>query len=106
MTVENNPTDRSKLGRTKRHILTDKNGILLSAVTSSANTLDIKIEINGMDNSVIKKRQRQLSSHKPKLGTRRRLQHLCLDKVYNSEPEEQGLIKRGYVLRIPYKKNK
>ncbi len=46
-------------------------------------------------------------SHKPKPGTRRRLQHLCLDKVtYNSEPEEQELIKRGYVLHIPYKKKK
>ncbi len=37
----NNPTDRSKLG-TKRHILTDKNGIPLSAIISSANTHDIK----------------------------------------------------------------
>ncbi len=37
-----NPTDRSKLG-TKRHILTDKNGIPLSVVISSANTYDIKL---------------------------------------------------------------
>ena len=37
----NNPTDRSKLG-TKRHILTDKKGIPLSAVITSANTHDIK----------------------------------------------------------------
>ena len=29
---------------------------------------------------------------------RRRLQHLCLDKAYNSAQEEQELIKRGYVL--------
>ena len=33
-------------------------------------------------------------------------QHLCLDKAYNSEHEEQELIKRGYVLHIPYKKKK
>ncbi len=32
-----NPTDRSKLG-TKRHILTDKKGIPLSAIITSANT--------------------------------------------------------------------
>ena len=32
MTVGHNPTDRSKLGRTKRHILTDKNGIPISVV--------------------------------------------------------------------------
>ena len=58
------------------------------------------------DNVVIKQRLlRQQSSHKPKLR-RRRLQHLCLDKAYNSEPEEQKLIKRGYVLHIPYKKKK
>src|SRR6476619_1728372 len=35
------PTDRSKLG-TKRHILTDKQGIPLSAIISSASTHDIK----------------------------------------------------------------
>jgi hypothetical protein len=38
----NNPTDRSKLG-TKRHILTDKKGIPLSTITTSAaSTHDIK----------------------------------------------------------------
>ena len=102
----NNPTDRSKLG-TKRHILTDKKGIPLSVVISSASTHDIKLVTDVVDNSVIKRQcQRQLPSHKPKPGTRKRLQHLCLDKAYNSEPEEQELIKRGYVLHIPYKKKK
>jgi hypothetical protein len=37
---------------------------------------------------------------------RRQQQHLCLDKGYNSENEEQKLIKRGYVLHIPIKKKK
>ena len=50
----NNPTDRSKLG-TKRHILTDKNGIPLSVVISSANTHDIKLVIDVFDNRVIKR---------------------------------------------------
>ena len=58
----NNPTDRSKLG-TKRHILTDKEGIPLSAVISSASTHDIKLVIDMVDNSVIK---RPSSSSKPK----------------------------------------
>ena len=92
----NNPTDRSKLG-TKRHILTDKEGIPLSAVISSANTHDIKPVIDMVDNSVIK---RPSSSSKPKSrrkGRRRRLQHLCLDKAYSSTQEEQEIIKRGYV---------
>ena len=39
-------------------------------------------------------------------GRIRGQQHLCLDKGYNSEHEEQELIKRGYVLHIPIKKKK
>ncbi len=50
----NNPTDRSKLG-TKRHILTDKNGIPISVVISSASTHDIKIVTDVVDNRVIKR---------------------------------------------------
>ncbi len=42
MTGNNPTTDRSKLG-TKRHILTDRKGIALSVVISSANTHDIKL---------------------------------------------------------------
>jgi transposase len=98
----NNPTDRSKLG-TKRHILTDKQGIPLSAVISSASTHDIKLVTDVIDNAVIR-----LSSSKYRNGRRRirRHPHLCLDKGYNSEHEEQELIKRGYVLHIPIKKKK
>ncbi len=66
MTVGHNPTDRSKLG-TKRHILTDKNGIPLSVVISSANTHDIKLVIDVVDNAVIKR-----SSYKTKTTGRRR----------------------------------
>lgn len=100
-----NPTDRSKLGA-KRHILTDKKGIPLSAVISSASTHDIKLVTNVVDSMVIK---RPSSPSKPKAGRRerRRLQqHLCLDKAYNSEPEEQELLKRGCVLHMPHKRKK
>ena len=49
----NNPIDRSILG-TKRHILTDKKGIHLSAViTSAANKLDIEAVTDVIDNSVV-----------------------------------------------------
>ena len=99
----NNPTDRSKLG-TKRHILTDTNGIPLSVVISSANTHDIKLVTYVVDNRVIKR-----PSNKTRTKGRRRrrkLQHLCLDKAYNSESEEQELIKRGYVLHIPLKRKR
>ena len=97
-----NPMDRiSKLG-TKRHILTDAKGIPLSAVMSSASTHDVKLVTGVVDNAVVK---RHILSPKTKDG-RKRLQHLCLDKAYNSEPEEQELLKRGYVLHIPYKRKK
>ena len=49
-----NPTDRSKLG-TKRHILTDKEGIPLSTVITSANTHDVTTAIETVDSIVIKR---------------------------------------------------
>ena len=102
----NSPVDRSKLG-TKRHILTDKKGIPLSAVISSANTHDINLVTEVVDNAVIKRPKSSKSKSKSRgITKRRRLQHLCLDKGYNSEQEEQKLIKRGYVLHIPIKKKK
>ena len=97
-----NPTDRSKLG-TKGHILTDKNGIPLSVVISSANSHDIKLVTDVMDNVVVK---RSSSSTKCNSSRKRKLQHLCLDKAYNSKTVKQAIIKRGYVLHIPYKSNR
>jgi transposase len=61
-----------------------------------------------VDKSIIK-RPRSSSSSRSKLKSRRRrrrFQHLCLDKGYKSEQEEQELIKRGYFLHIPVKKKK
>ena len=101
----NNPTDRSKLGDKKTHFNRQKRYSTICCHISSASTHDIKLVTDVVDNVVIKQRLRQQSSHKPKLR-RRRLQHLCLDKAYNSEPEEQELIKRGYVLHIPYKRER
>ena len=93
----NNPTDRSKLG-TKRHILTDKNGIPLSVVISSASTHDINLVTDVVDNAVIARKRIRRKG--------RGIQHLCLDKGYKSVHEEQELIKRGYALHIPHKKKK
>ncbi len=100
----NNPTHRSKLG-TKRHILTDKKGIPLSVVISSVNTHDIKLVIDAIDNIVIRRPSLSLPTNRLRKG-RKRLQHLCVDKAYNSAQEEQELIKRGYVLYIPYKRKR
>jgi hypothetical protein len=56
MTAGSNPTaDRSKLGKAKRHILTDKNEIPLSVVISSASTHDVKLVTDVIDYAVIKR---------------------------------------------------
>jgi transposase len=86
--------------------LTDKKGIPLSAVISPASTHDIKLVTDVVDKAVIKRPTS--STSKSRRGTKRRrlIQHLCLDKGYNSAEEEQKLIKRDYVLHIPVKKKK
>ncbi len=50
-----NPTDRSNLG-TKRHILTEKEGIPLSVVISYASMHDVKLVIDVVDSAVAKRR--------------------------------------------------
>ncbi|MEJ7641554.1 MAG: IS5 family transposase [Candidatus Nitrosocosmicus sp.] len=98
----NNPVDRrSKLG-TKRHILTDKEGIPLSVILSPASTHDIKMVTEVVGYSAIK---RPVSLSKTKNG-RDRKQHLCLDKAYNSKTAKQEIISRGYVPHLPYKRKR
>jgi hypothetical protein len=73
MTGNNTTTDRSKLGQAKRHILTDKKGIPLSAIISSANTHDIKlVTADVVDNVVIR---RSSSKYRNKRIRRIRRQH-------------------------------
>jgi Transposase DDE domain len=82
-----NPTDRSKLG-TKRHILTDKDGIPLSAIITSANTHDVTVAIDTVDSMVLKRSSSKLNDRKK--------QNLCLDKAYHSKEIEQEIIKRFF----------
>ena len=90
-----NPTDRSKLG-TKRHILTDKEGIPLSTIITSSNTHnDVTVAIETVDSMVIKRS----SSSKPK-----HKQNLCLDKAYHSQELEQEIVKRGYISHIRHRR--
>ena len=98
----NNPTDRSKIG-TKRHLLTDKNGIPLSTVITSASTHDIKAVADVIDNSVINRPSNLSFTKKNK---RMKYNHLCLDKAYNSKPIENKIIGRRYVPPIPYKRKR
>jgi transposase len=91
-----NPTDRSKLG-SKRHILTDKDGIPLSTFITSANTHDVTVATNTIDNIVIiQPSSYNKSKYKQK---KKKKQNLCLDKAYHSKEVEQEIIKRRY---IPY----
>ena len=105
MTDGSSPVDRSKLGKAKRHILTDKNGIPLSTIISSAITHDIKLITDVIDNSVIK---RTFVSGKSKKGMKQKSENnpLCLDRSYQSKPIENEIIKRGYVPHIPYKRKR
>ena len=100
-----NPTDRGKLG-TKRHILTDTKGIPLSAVMSSSSTHDIRLVTDVMDNTIIKRSSSSSSSTKRDLSRKRKLQHLCLDKAYNSKTVKQEIISRGYAPHLPYKRKR
>ncbi len=97
-----NPTDRSKLG-TKRHILTDKDGIPLSTVIISANTHNdvTTVAIDTVDNIVIKR-----PSSSPKVKHNQKKQNLCLDKAYHYNEVEQEMVKRGYIPHIRHRREK
>ena len=96
----NNPFDRSKLG-TKRQILTDKKGIPLSAVITSAKTHDLKAVTNVIDNSVIKQ---PFVSNKPKGRKHRKHNHICFDRAYQSKSIKQEIINCDYVPHTIQKK--
>lgn len=85
-----NPTDRGKLG-TKRHVLTDGQGIPLSVVITAANTHDMKAAINTLDNIVVKRPSSRIYKER---------QNLCLDKGYDFQEIENGVIKKGYLSHI------
>jgi transposase len=88
-----NPTDRGKLG-TKRHVLTDGQGIPLSVVITAANTHDMKAAINTLDNIVIKRPSSKMFKKK---------QNLCLDKGYDFQETKDDVIKKGYCPHIRHR---
>ncbi len=102
-----NPTDRSKLG-SKRHILTDKDGIPLSTFITSANTHDVTVATNTIDNIVIKRPSSSSSITKYRNNNnnkkKKKKQNLCLDKAYHSKEVEQEMVKRGYIPHIRHRR--
>ena len=83
-----NPTDRGKSG-TKRHALTDGQGIPLSIVITAANTHDMKVAIYVLDNIIVKRPSSKINKER---------QDLCLDKGYDFREIENSVIKKGYLL--------
>jgi putative transposase len=88
-----NPTDRDKLG-TKRHVLTDGQGIPLSVVITSANTHDMKAAMSVLDNIVVKRPYSKINKER---------QNLCLDKEYDFRETEHSAIKKGYLPHIRHR---
>lgn len=80
-----NPTDRGKLG-SKRHVLTDQEGVPLAVELSGAHRHDMKMTFMVIDSIVVEP---------PVPGPRRR-QHLCLDKGYDYPEIDRGVKERGY----------
>lgn len=109
-----NPTDRSKLGGTKRHILTDKEGIPLSTVITSANTHDVTTAIETVDSIVIKRpssksttkyrNNNNNNNNNNYKNKNKKNQNLCLDKAYHSKKVEQEITKRGYIPHIRHRR--
>ena len=83
------PTNRGKLG-TKRHLLSDTNGIPLAVTLSGANRHDMKQFAATLEAMVI---QRQSPSMRPR-------QHLCCDKGYDYPALRRSAIRRGYIPHI------
>jgi len=86
------PTNRAKLG-TKRHILSDRRGVPLSAVISAANRTDMKLADATLDRLVVERPPP--SPDAP--------QHLCRDKGFDYPQTRQSAETRGYVVHTPRK---
>src|SRR3954466_11879096 len=107
MTEGNNLLQIEANYATKRHILTDKKGIPVSTITTSANKHNIKVVTDVLDNAVVLKRQPFESSFTKK---KRKMVHyhlgVLIESIYKSKFIEKEIIKRGYVPHIPYKRKR
>ena len=83
------PTNRGKRG-TKRHMLSDANGIPLATTLSGANRHDMKMFGPTLNAIVV---PRPSPKSKPR-------QHLCCDKGYDYPELRRSAARRGYVAHI------
>lgn len=85
-----NPTDRGKIG-VKRSVLVDGRGVPIGAAVGGANVHDQRLVKETLDSIPVQR---------PK-STRRKRQHLCLDKGYIGEPVQRLVRRRRYTPHIP-----
>jgi putative transposase len=85
-----NPTDRAKSG-TKRHVLIDGNGAPLGLHLTGTQRHDLKGLTTLLKTGVLLQRPR---------ATKRKPQHLCLDKAYDAAESDQLLASLGYIGHI------
>ena len=78
---------------TKRSLLVDGRGAPLSLIVAGANRHDVKLLAQTLDAIVVPR---------PK-PTKRRPQHLCVDKGYAGKPAEKQMRERGYIPHGPKK---
>lgn len=83
------PTNRGKIG-SKRHLLSDANGIPLALTLSGANTHDMKQFHATLDDVVM---ARPSPNENPR-------QHLCCDKGYDYPQLRRSAARRGYIAHI------
>lgn len=84
-----NPTDRAKKG-SKKSILTDRHGGPLAVVVAGANVVDAKLLDPTLEAIVVQR---------PK-PTKKKPQHLCLDKGYDNPTGEAAVEKHHYIGHI------
>lgn len=90
-----NPTDRGKSG-TKRHLLTEGQGVPTALVSAGANRTARKKLADLLD-AVVIERPRAADPAAP------REEHLCLDRGYDYDACREAATTRGYIVHIPPK---
>jgi len=86
------PTNRAKRG-TKRHVLSDRRGVPLSAVVSAANRHDMKLAEDTLDGVVVAR----------PVPTPEAPQQLCRDKGFDFPATRTAAEARGYVVHTPHR---
>jgi putative transposase len=84
------PTDRVKIG-VKRSVLIDGRGVPTGVAVAGANVHDQKLVKETIDSIPV---------HRPR-PTRRKRQHLCLDKAYIGEPVRRLVRGRRFTPHVP-----